>query len=153
MRLKSALFISILLLSATASSFEAKAEDAQRKKWEESINDYKKDFLIKELGLNAKQEDEFIPMYFEMQEEIFNVGREEMQIQRSIQAKKNISDREYKSASQRILKQREKAVKIKSEYFEKFSQVLTSKQVFQLLCAEKKFQRDMLRHRKPKAKK
>ncbi len=150
MRLKSALFISIFILSMTASSLEAKADDAQRKKWEDSINDYKKDFLIRELGLNAKQEEEFIPMYFEMQEDIFSVGKEEMQIEKNIRARKSVSDKEYKSATQRILKQREKAVKIKSEYFERFSQILTPKQVFQLLCAEKKFQRDMLRHRKPR---
>ena len=150
MRLKSALFISIFILSMTASSLEAKADDAQRKKWEDSINDYKKDFLIRELGLNAKQEEEFIPMYFEMQEDIFSVGKEEMQIEKNIRVRKSVSDKEYKSATQRILKQREKAVKIKSEYFERFSQILTPKQVFQLLCAEKKFQRDMLRHRKPR---
>ncbi len=69
-----------------------------------------------------------------------------------VEKKKNPTDRDYEAAASALSNTRVREGEIEAKYFEKFSKILTKKQLFQLKQAEAKFTREMLAKKKNKKK-
>ena len=64
--------------------------------------------------------------------------------------KTNPTDRDYEAAASALSNTRMREGEIEAKYFDKFSKILSKKQLFQLKQAEVKFTREMLTKKKKK---
>ena len=108
----------------------------------------KHEMIIEELGLTMTQQKQFMPLYEQMEREIYQVNRNARALASEVEKKKNPSDRDYEAAASALSNTRIQEGDIEAKYFEKFSKILTKKQLFQLKLAEGKFTREMLSKKK-----
>lgn len=142
--------IIIVLTLIFSSSFCLIAQQDNRnpkhQKWFKEFRNYKRDFLIKEVDLTKNQQEEFFPLYNSMEKEIFQINKEVREMEKKVSSSSNVSDTEYEKTAEAMSEVKAQEAKIESEYFEKFSKILSKKQLFLLKRAENRFTRDMLNH-------
>ena len=112
----------------------------------------KHEMIIKELGLTQTQQKQFMPIYEQMEREIYQVNRNARVLAAEVEKMKNPTDRDYEAAASALSNTRVQEGEIEAKYFEKFSKILSKKQLFQLKQAEAKFTREMLAKKKNKKK-
>lgn len=134
--------IFILLASLTAGA------QSDRSKWANEMLEAKHKMIIEEVGLSPTQREQFMPLYEAMEREIFTTNRDARSLAASIEKKKNPSDSEYAQAAEALSSVKVREGEIEAKYFEKFSKILSKRQLFLLKQAENKFTRTMLRGRK-----
>jgi len=146
----------VILIIATFAPFmcvEAKKNSkADKKEWFAKMRQHKHDFIEDELDLTDEQEDKFFPMYDAMEDELHKLNRETRKLEKQV-ADKNATDVEYDAASKAIIELKKKEADIELKYFDKFKTVLSSKQIFELKRAEKKFTRKIMNAHNKKRKK
>lgn len=81
-----------------------------------------------------------------MEKEIFQINKEVREMEKKVSSSSNVSDTEYEKTAEAMSEVKAQEAKIESEYFEKFSKILSKKQLFLLKRAENRFTRDMLNH-------
>ena len=141
---QSAIIAFILVLFTSASSFAQNNVD--RKKWLKEIQEYKHEFLIKELDLTKEQQEKFLPMYDEMDCKIRQVNDQARDYQRKVRHMKDkASELEYEKAAEAQFEVKAKEGEIEKSYFSKFKTVLTPKQLFRLKHAEWKFTKELMK--------
>ena len=145
--MKKLLVISILVLSIAAT---AMAQQNGRTKFASDMYQAKHEMIIQELGLTMTQQKQFMPLYEQMEREIYQVNRNARALAREVENKKNPSDRDYEAAASALSRTRIQEGEIEAKYFEKFSKILSKKQLFQLKQAEVKFTREMISKTKGK---
>ena len=123
-----------------------------RTKFAADMYQAKHEMIIKELGLTQTQQKQFMPVYEQMEREIYQVNRTARMLANEVEKKKNPTDRDYEAAASALSNTRIQEGEIEAKYFEKFSKILTKKQLFQLKQAEAKFTREMLSKKKNKKK-
>jgi Spy/CpxP family protein refolding chaperone len=123
-----------------------------RTKFAADMYQAKHEMIVKELGLTQTQQKQFMPIYEQMEREIYQVNRTARMLANEVEKKKNPTDREYEAAATALSNTRIQEGEIEARYFEKFSKILTKKQLFQLKQAETKFTREMLSKKKNKKK-
>ena len=138
---KSIAFILIILATLTAN-----AQD--RSKWVNEMLEAKHQMLIEEVGLTPTQQEQFMPLYEAMEKEIYTTNRDARTLAASVEKKKAPTDSEYKQAAEALSRVKVREGEIEAKYFEKFSKILSKRQLFQLKQTENKFTRNMLRGRK-----
>lgn len=146
-------YIIILILAFLAQFSTVNAQKAaskgDRQKWFKEMREYKHSFLAKELELTEKQQEEFFPLYDAMESETHKANKDVRQIEKDLSDKgNNVTDSEYEKAAEALFKLKSKEADIEMSYFEKFKNVLTKKQLFQLKGAEWKFTRKIMNHHK-----
>lgn len=119
-----------------------------RTKFATDMYQAKHEMIIQELGLTQTQQKQFMPLYEQMEREIYQVNRNARALAGEVEKKKNPSDRDYEAAASALSNTRMREGEIEAKYFEKFSKILTKKQLFQLKQAEVKFTRQMLAKKK-----
>lgn len=148
--MKKSINIIIVLTIIFSSSFCLVAQQGNRnskhQKWFKEFRNYKRDFLIKEVDLTKSQQEEFFPLYNSMEKEIFQLNKEVREMEKKVSSSSNVSDLEYEKTAQAMSEVKAQEAKIESGYFEKFSKILSKKQLFLLKRAENRFTRDMLNH-------
>lgn len=151
--MKRILFI-ILALAVVApfNTIVAQGKKKDRKEWFAKMREHKHDFIEDALDLTDEQEDKFFPIYDAMEDELHKVQRETRKLEKQV-ADKNATDVEYDAASKAIIELKKKEADIELKYFDKFKTVLSSKQIFQLKRAEKKFTRKIMNAHNKKRKK
>lgn len=107
---------------------------------------YKHDALAKELALSKEQQRDFFPIYDEMDSRLQQINNETRELERKVMAADDASDTEIEAAAVEIYAQKQKEGKIEMEYFEKFKDVLTPRQLLKLKTAEKRFTQTLVRH-------
>ena len=137
----------LILVMAIASA--ATAQNG-RTKFAEDMYQAKHEMIIEQLGLTMTQQKQFMPRYEQMEREIYEVNRNARALANEIEKKKNPSDRDYEAAASALSNTRIREGEIEAKYFEKFSKVLTKKQLFQLKLTEVNFTREMLGKKKNK---
>lgn len=149
---RSTILFFILVLFSSVSSF-AQNNNVDKKKWLKEIQEYKHEFLIKELDLTKEQQEKFLPMYDEMDCKIRQVNDQARDYQRKVrQMKDNATELEYEKAAEAQFEVRSKEGEIEKAYFSKFKTVLTPKQLFRLKHAEWKFTKELMhQHSRMKA--
>ncbi len=138
---KSIAFILIILATLTAN-----AQD--RSKWVNEMLEAKHQMLIEEVGLTPTQQEQFMPLYEAMEKEIYTTNRDARTLAASVEKKKAPTDSEYKQAAEALSRVKVREGEIEAKYFEKFSKILSKRQLFLLKQTENKFTRNMLRGRK-----
>jgi Spy/CpxP family protein refolding chaperone len=138
---KSIAFILIILATLTAN-----AQD--RSKWVNEMLEAKHQMLIEEVGLTPTQQEQFMPLYEAMEKEIYTTNRDARTLAASVEKKKAPTDSEYKQAAEALSRVKVREGEIEAKYFEKFSKILSKRQLFLLKQTENKFTRTMLRGRK-----
>ena len=119
-----------------------------RTKFATDMYQAKHEMIIEELGLTMTQQKQFMPLYEQMEREIYQVNRNARALAKEIENKKNPSDRDYEAAASALSSTRIREGEIEAKYFDKFSKILSKKQIFLLKQAEAKFTREMLKKRK-----
>ncbi len=107
---------------------------------------YKHQFIAKELNLSKEQQSGFFPVYDEMDDKLMQINLETRELERAVNENKEASDTEIEAAATAIFNQKEREGKIENEYFDKFKEVLTPRQLLLLKSAEKKFTQRLVRH-------
>ena len=138
--------VSILVLMLAITT--AATAQGNRTKFATDMYQAKHEMIIEELGLTQTQQKQFMPLYEQMEREIYQVNRNARALAAEVEKKKNPSDRDYEVAASALSNTRMREGEIEAKYFEKFSKILSKKQLFLLKQAEGKFTREMLKKRK-----
>ncbi len=113
--------------------------------WIKGVREYKYDMLIKEVGLTKEQQDAFLPLYQQMEEEIFKSNKEVRDLEHKISTSKEaLSDLEYGMAAEAMSNLNMVNAIIEAEYFKKFAEILSKKQLFLLKRAESRFAKSII---------
>ena len=142
--------VSILILVLAVAS-AATAQNG-RTKFATDMYQAKHEMIIEELGLTPTQQKQFMPLYEQMEREIYQVNRNARALANEVEKKKNPTDKDYEAAASALSNTRIQEGDIEAKYFDKFSKILTKKQLVQLKQAEMKFTREMLSKKKNKKK-
>jgi len=126
----------------------AATAQGNRTKFAEDMYQAKHEMIIEELGLTPTQQKQFMPLYEQMEREIYQVNRNARALAAEVEKKKNPTDRDYEAAASALSRTRIQEGEIEAKYFEKFSKILTKKQLFLLKQAEVKFTRQMISKKK-----
>ena len=140
--------VSILILTLALSTIVT-AQNG-RTKFATDMYQAKHEMIIQEVGLTMTQQKQFMPLYEQMEREIYQVNRNARALANEVEKKKNPTDRDYEAAASALSNTRIQEGDIEAKYFEKFSKILTKKQLFQLKLAEGKFTREMLSKKRNK---
>ena len=136
-----------ILIMVMALTTVATAQNG-RTKFATDMYQAKHEMIIEELGLTLTQQKQFMPLYEQMEREIYQVNRNARALAKEIENKKNPSDRDYEAAASALSSTRIREGEIEAKYFDKFSKILSKKQLFLLKQTEAKFTREMLKKRK-----
>ena len=128
------------------------AQGNNRSKFSTDMYQAKHEMIIREVGLTQTQQKQFMPLYEQMEREIYQVNRNARALAAEVEKKKNPSDKDYEAAASALSNTRVQEGEIEAKYFEKFSKILSKKQLFLLKQAEAKFTREMLSKKKGKKK-
>lgn len=138
----------ILLIVAFIASVVCPTISAQsvgREQWMDQINQYRRSYFIKELGLSPQQQSKFLDLYDEMTERNNQIDVEVRTMERRVAEATDATDLEYEKAVEAIYDAKVQEAQNEKEYMLKFKEILTPKQLFELPGVEKKFSREMVR--------
>ena len=138
--------VSILILTIALSS--AVMAQNNRTKFATDMYQAKHEMILQALGLTMTQQKQFMPLYEQMEREIYEVNRNARALANEVEKKKNPSDKDYEAAASALSNTRMREGEIEAKYFDKFAKILSKKQLFLLKQAETKFTREMLKKRK-----
>lgn len=135
----------LLILLATIALV---ASAQGNKKWAQEMLEAKHKMLIEQVELTEAQQKAFMPIYEEMEKEIYQTNRTARQ-QAAAVAKKGATatEADYQQAAEALSNAKVKEGEIEAKYFAKFTKVLSKKQLFLLKQAENNFTRSMLQKR------
>lgn len=139
-----------ILIATLVIASAVTAQNKGRSKFATDMYQAKHEMIIEELGLTPTQQKQFMPLYEQMEREIYQVNRNARALANEVEKKKNPTDRDYEAAASALSNTRIQEGDIEAKYFEKFSKILTKKQLFQLKLAEGKFTREMLSKKRNK---
>ena len=139
----------LLVFAAIIPAFsQEKGKDHRAMRKE--ITEFKMKFLAQEMDLKEDQQKRFFDLYSQMSDEKARLFRETRQLEKKLDS--NASEAEYEAVSKAITAAKEKEADIDRRYDAKFSEFLSSKQIFKMKSAEEKFRQKMheMRHKKKK---
>lgn len=148
--------ITFLAFSISLTTFGQDQEPPMDKKGKkEQVESAKKEFIKKELELTAEEEKAFWPIYDQMHEDIKAEKQKKSEIVKEIKANKDtMSEADFKSKGEEILKIDKRISEIKLNYFHKIGDAISYKKSLQLQQVERKFKKELLNRLKrehPKA--
>ncbi len=148
------LIISSLVLSFCASVVPVTVHAQQeltpedRDRYVTQVRAYKHRFLVKELDLSKEAQRTFFPLYDQMEDELMQMQLESRALERKVADDEDASATELEAAAASVYGQKEREGKLEMEYFEKFKDILTPRQLLKLKSSEKKFNQSLMKHRK-----
>ena len=123
-----------------------KHNEAERENWIKELRNYKHSFLTESLSLTQEQENEFFPLYDEMEREIMNLHDKTRELEKQINDNKDASDIEIENAARTIFELKRAEGQIEMTYFEKLKKILEPRQLLMLKKSEHKFTRKLMKH-------
>lgn len=124
------------------------AQHKDKTKMMEELQQFKIDYLAKEMQLSEKEKNEFVPLYKEYDNERKKAGAEAWKFDRELKKKKDASEADYKKLSELQQTAREKDYEIVKNYDGKFEKFLSAKQIYTMHQGEEKFFEKMKEMRK-----
>jgi Spy/CpxP family protein refolding chaperone len=121
-----------------------------RTKFAADMYQAKHEMIIEELGLTPTQQSKFMPLYEQMEREVYEVNRNARALANEVEKKKNPTDRDFEAAASALSNTRMREGEIEAKYFDKFSKILSKKQLFQLKQTEVRFTREMISKKRKK---
>lgn len=136
----------IFVLSARIAAQVLNEED--RNRYVTQIRAYKHDYFVKELDLTKEQQNSFFDLYDNMEDRIMDLGTEMRSLERDALSE-DATPEIIEAAASALYRQKRQEGEIETEYFEKFKNILTSRQLVLLKQAERKFNQQLMRqHRR-----
>lgn len=135
-------FIIVVILSLAALSVSAQQRGRQkpdREKWFQELREWKHQFLIKEVELTEAQQPKFFAVYDAMQNEILAIHDGTRNMEKKLSLNKQASDLEYEKMAEALIEVKIKEGEIQKRYLDKMKTVISSRQLYKLQVAEKKF--------------
>lgn len=132
-------------LIATSSVVASAQTKVDREQWKTEIRQYKRSYLTKELELTQEQQDKFFPLYEEMEIQTATIEEEARLMEMRVAGADDATDLEYEKSAEATYDAQVRSAELEKEYAEKFKDILTKKQLFQLKSAERQFAREMMR--------
>lgn len=145
--MKRLVLIAILILSMVSASdcCAAPQKPGERQQWMEEMRQYKRNYFNKELELTREQQNRFYPLYEEMEGQIEKIKGEARAMEKRVGEMKDPSDLEYSKATEAVYDSEIKCSQIEREYIDKFSSILSAKQLFRLKAVERSFNRELMK--------
>lgn len=139
-------FASLLFMAASAAVADCKPTDAERAKWFDKLRQHKREYITKELDLTKEQQAKFFPVYEEMDSKLMRVNDEVRETERKLDKEGQAAvDADYLNASAAMFELKSKEGAIEKQYYGKFKQILTPRQLFRLKKVERKFTRELMK--------
>lgn len=136
----------IFVLSARIAAQVLNEED--RNRYVTQIRAYKHDYFVKELDLTKEQQNSFFDLYDNMEDRIMDLGTETRSLERDALSE-DATPEIIEAAASALYRQKKQEGEIETEYFEKFKNILTSRQLVLLKQAERKFNQQLMhQHRR-----
>lgn len=135
----------LLVVLALPAAF---AQDKDKAKMKEELQQFKIDFIAKEMNLSDKEKAEFTPLYKDYDEQRRQAGSEAWKFERELKKNKNASEADYKKLAELQQKSREKDNEIVKKFDSRFESFLSAKQIYQMHQGEEKFFEKMKEMRK-----
>lgn len=117
-----------------------------RQKWMAELRNYKHDFLIKELDIPSDKQKEFFSEYDSMEDRINELNAQTRNLEQKVISDPDASDVEVEAAARAQFELKGEENKIELEYYEKFKEILTPKQLIRIKNAERKFTQQLMQH-------
>lgn len=147
--LTSALLTILLVAGASSAAAQQQPENLDVEKVLAEIRPYKHDFFIKKLKLTKEQANEYLPLYDQMEDELMSINQEIRELERTVLENPSATDEEIEAAARATFEQKQREAQTEMAYFEKFSNILTPRQLLQIKSVEKQFTQRLARtHRK-----
>lgn len=136
--------IAAMLLLSLNTALAKDNNNSNRSQWTKEMLEYKHDFIAEQTEMTQAQRDKFMPLYEAMEKEVFAIHRTAREQAKKISSTTKASDQDYANAARAMSQVKVKEGEIEGRYFDKFSKILSKKQMFQLKQAELKFSKQML---------
>ncbi len=149
--MKAKLYIIVALLATALTAVAQNNNKDQRTRWMNEVRTQKYEFIVKETDMTKEQQDEFLPIYKEMEKAIFTANQEARALELKVTNQTRTTEAEYAAAALMLARVKQREGDIEMEYYQKFERILSKKQLFQLKRAENKFTQYMLSHHRRSA--
>jgi hypothetical protein len=97
------------------------------------------------MGLTPEEAAAFIPLCNELQEKMFEAGRECRKLSKDLRHNQNATDADYLKVIDECVSVDMKQAQLEKEYYEKFKKILSPKKLYKYKRAEGKFAREFMR--------
>lgn len=134
-------FLACLLgvLSMNADKKEGKSKEQLFKE----IQEFKINYLSKEMELNESQKQKFSDLYMEMTLKRWECMKNARKLEHRLKKLEKPTEADYQAATEAMTKARAEDAAIEKEYGDKFSSFLSQKQIFKMKEAEESFRKKM----------
>lgn len=146
MKARLSLIFIMALCAATAMFSQQPLSSQDREKWLSEMRNYKHEFLTRELKLTPTQQQEFFPVYDQMEDELNQISTETRELEQKVNGNDDASDTECEACARAVFEQKSREGAIELQYFEKFKEILTPKQLLRLKNTERKFTQQLVKH-------
>lgn len=141
-------FITFVACSVVLSfSVTAQGEKQHRNFDREAFLAKKNAFITAEMGLTPEEAASFIPLCNELQEKMFEVGRECRKLSKDLKSNRIANDADYLKVIDECVNVNMKRAQLEKEYYEKFKKVLPPKKLYKYKRAESKFVQQFMKER------
>lgn len=134
----------LMISIVNTSNACAEPQSNNHSQWTQEMLQYKHDFIAEQADMTQQQRDKFMPLYEAMEKEIFAANRTARDMAKKVSNNSRATDQDYANAAKAMSQVKVKEGEIEGRYFEKFSRILSKKQLFLLKQAEIKFRRQMI---------
>jgi hypothetical protein len=106
-------------------------------------------YITAEVGLTPEEAAAFIPLCNELQDKMFELGKDCMKLSREIRTNSDAKDKDYDSVLDECISVNLKQAQLEQEYYKKFREILSSKKLLKYRMAEGKFAREFMKRGEP----
>lgn len=102
-------------------------------------------FITAEMGLTPEEAALFIPLCNELQDKMFEAGRECRKLSKKLKHNEHATDADYLKVIDECVSVNMKQAQLEKEYYEKFKEILSPKKLYRYKHAEGKFAREFMK--------
>lgn len=138
------LLISLFSLLLGVFSIHADGKkDKSREQMFKEIQEFKMNYLAKEMDLKPEQRQKFFEIYKEMTSKRMECMKNARHLEHRLKKLENPTEADYQAATDAMNKAKAEDASIEREYVGKFSSFLTQKQIFKMKEGEEAFRKKM----------
>lgn len=141
----------LLLIAAVALfALPSMGQKKNREEMHREFREFKIKYIVQEIELPADKAKEFGEIYLQMEEERHKNFSTTRKLEKSVTGNSKSTDADYARLSEALVQSKSKDADITRRYEEKFSKLLTPRQLYKMKDAEESFRRKMEQMRKQK---
>lgn len=140
-------FLTFVAISVLFSSGVLAQGDKQQHRHfdKEAFRAKRNAFITAEVGLTPEEAAVFIPLCNELQEKMFEVGRDCRKLTKELKRKDSLTESDYLKVNDECIGVKSKEAALEKEYYEKFKKILSAEKLYKYRRAEYKFARSFMK--------